>query len=173
VVEAVAAGREAAISITRYLQGKDLTADRPLKLPGKPEYPPIPEIKAEPRAKSPTLPMTERTSFKEVEFSFSEEEALREANRCLNCGVCSECMLCVKACPADAVEHALEDEIRECRWGRLFSPPGDMIDLSKIRESSLWDGEDNYQHGVRRMLGASGGRENFTSVRRRHPHKVA
>ena len=178
VVEAVAAGREAATSIARYLQGKDLTAGRPLKLPGKPEYPPIPEMKAEPRAKSPTLPMTERKTFKEVEFSFSEDEALREANRCLNCGVCSECMLCVKACPADAVEHSLEDEIREVQVGTVILSTGyDMIDPSKIRGEYSYGTAKNVITNMEfeRMLSASG--PSAGEIARpsdgKHPHKVA
>ncbi len=178
VVEAVAAGREAAISIARHLQGKDLTADRPLKLPGNPEYPPIPEMKPEARAKSPTLPMAERRSFKEVELAFSEEEAEREANRCLNCGVCSECMLCVKACPADAVEHSLEDEILEVPVGTVILSTGyDMIDPSKIRGEFSYGTARNVITNMEfeRMLSASG--PSAGEIARpsdgTHPHRVA
>jgi hypothetical protein len=51
VVEAVAAGREAAESIFRHLNGEDMYEGRPLQFPENPQYPPIPpEIKREARA---------------------------------------------------------------------------------------------------------------------------
>jgi len=46
----------------------------------------------------------------EVEIPFTEEEARYGANRCLDCGVCSECHECVKACPANAIDFDLRDE---------------------------------------------------------------
>jgi heterodisulfide reductase subunit A len=46
----------------------------------------------------------------EVELPFTEEEARYGANRCLDCGVCSECHECVKACPANAIDFSLRDE---------------------------------------------------------------
>ena len=46
----------------------------------------------------------------EVERPLSEEEARYGANRCLDCGICSECHECVKACPAHAIDFNLRDE---------------------------------------------------------------
>ena len=110
VVEAVAAGKEVAESIHRYINGMDLAEGRPVKYPENPEYPPIPEeIKTERRAINPEIEASQRKGFREVELALAEEEAQREANRCLNCGVCSECMECVKACPAQAIDHSMED----------------------------------------------------------------
>ena len=34
----------------------------------------------------------------------SEQQARREAQRCLSCGVCFECDNCFAACPEDAIE---------------------------------------------------------------------
>jgi len=57
------------------------------------------------------LPAEERIrSMAEVEFPLNEEEARHGANRCLDCGVCSECQQCVKACPAHAIDFSLRDE---------------------------------------------------------------
>ncbi|MFH0821624.1 MAG: FAD-dependent oxidoreductase, partial [Pseudomonadota bacterium] len=54
VVEAVAAGKQAAVSISRYLKGEDVAAGRPSVFPEDPQYPPVPsEIKAEARAHNP------------------------------------------------------------------------------------------------------------------------
>ena len=44
----------------------------------------------------------------------TEEEARREAARCLDCGICSECHLCVRVCKAGAIDHQeapFEEEI--------------------------------------------------------------
>jgi heterodisulfide reductase subunit A len=57
------------------------------------------------------LPVSERIeSMVEVEIPFTEEEARYGANRCLDCGVCSECYECVRVCPAHAIDFNLRDE---------------------------------------------------------------
>ncbi len=89
-----------------------------------PEYPPIPNIRPEARAKNPELTVPQRTGFQEVEQAFSEDEAVREANRCLNCGVCSECMECVKACPAEAVDHTMQDDLLTVKVGTIILSTG-------------------------------------------------
>jgi heterodisulfide reductase subunit A len=42
--------------------------------------------------------------FKDVELTFTEEQALQSANRCLDCSNCRECHQCVSACPAYAID---------------------------------------------------------------------
>jgi hypothetical protein len=37
-----------------------------------------------------------------------KSEAKREAERCLKCGICSECYQCVDACLAKAVNHDMQ-----------------------------------------------------------------
>jgi heterodisulfide reductase subunit A-like polyferredoxin len=57
------------------------------------------------------LPIADRIqSLAEVEVPFTEEEARYSANRCLDCGICSECRECAKACPAKAIDFNLRDE---------------------------------------------------------------
>ncbi|HTY25556.1 MAG TPA: FAD-dependent oxidoreductase [Desulfomonilaceae bacterium] len=178
VVEAVAAGREAAVSISRYLKGEDLNAGRPWKISPDRQYPPIPDIRPEARAKNPELPVSERKGFQEVELAFSEDEAQREANRCLNCGVCSECMECVKACPAEAVDHTLADEIREVDVGTVILSTGyELIDPDRIRGEFSYGTAPNVITNMEfeRMLSASGP---FAGEIKRpsdglHPSKVA
>ncbi|MFZ5864626.1 MAG: NAD(P)-binding protein [Thermodesulfobacteriota bacterium] len=179
VVEAVGAGHEAAISIARYLRGEDVAAGRPAKTPEHREYPPIPEMKAEARAVNPELSVSDRMkNFSEVELAFSEEEALREANRCLNCGVCSECMECVKACPAGAIDHALQDEYRDVDVGTIILSTGyELIDPSKIRSEFSYGKAPNVITNMEfeRMLSASG--PYAGEVKRlsdgHHPKKIA
>ena len=90
VIEAIAAGRRAAIAIDKYLKGDatrveiyDLKAGVVGELPGQE----IDEAwEEQPRVVVPTLPVQERKgSFAEVELSFSEERARQEARRCLRC----------------------------------------------------------------------------------------
>ena len=86
VVEAVASGKEAAISIERYLKGEDIGADRPLEWKG---------IELEPqnverleRQQMQRLSIAQRkNSFEEIDSGFSEQQARLEAGRCLKiCG---------------------------------------------------------------------------------------
>lgn len=179
VVEAVAAGKEAAISITRFINGEDMAAGRPRKKQDHAEYPPIPEMPAEARAKNPEIGVTERrVNFQEVELAFSEDEALREANRCLNCGVCSECMECVKACPAGAIDHTMEDEFLDLDVGAIILSTGyEVINPSSIRSEFGYGIAQNVITNMEfeRMLSASGP---FAGEVKRpsdgsHPHKVA
>ncbi len=179
VVEAVAAGREAAESIHRFINGLNLKEGRPLTFPENPEYPPIPvEIKTEPRAKNPEIPAGQRSDFNEVELAFSEDEAQREAARCLNCGVCSECMECVRACPAQAIDHAMEDQILDVEVGTVIISTGyEMIDPDRLRQEYAYGTAPNVLTNMEfeRMLSASG--PNAGEVKRpsddHHPKKVA
>ncbi len=178
VVEAVAAGREVAESIERYLKGQDLAEGRPFHYPENPEYPPIPEMKAEARAVNPEIPVTERSNFKEVELALSEGEAQREANRCLNCGVCSECMECVKACPAEAIDHSMTDEFMEVKVGTVILSPGyELIDADRVRQEYAYGSAQNVITNMEfeRMLSASGPNagEVLRPSDKHHPKKVA
>lgn len=178
VVEAVAAGREAAESIHRFLNGMDLSQDRPMLMPENPEYPPIPEMKPEARAVNSEIPVSERKGFTEVELAFPEDEAMREANRCLNCGICSECMECVRACPAEAVDHSMEDEFLKVDVGTIIVSTGyEMIEPDKVRGEFSYGTAPNVLTNMEfeRMLSASG--PNAGEVKRpsdgHHPKKVA
>jgi len=90
VIEAIAAGRRAAIAIDKYLKGDtsrveiyDLKAGVVGELPSQ-EVEESWEI--QPRIAVPILPVKERkTSFAEVELSFPEERAKQEGKRCLRC----------------------------------------------------------------------------------------
>ncbi len=87
VVAAIAAGKEAAISIARYLRGQDLRAGRPWAWQGLASRPE--GLVPQPREVIPCLPLAQRLrTFKEVDLGFTEEQARREAARCSRlCGV--------------------------------------------------------------------------------------
>ena len=126
VIAAMAAGRKAAISIDRYLSGKDMRRGRDK------EGTQISEIevdydgvKPEKRIKAATLSLDARKrNFREVVLGFSEEEAINEAKRCLACGGCSECMQCQKACQAEAIIHDMREEEVEINVGSIILFPG-------------------------------------------------
>lgn len=104
IIEAIANGQKAAGYIKRYLQG-DVLRVRPEEAVTaaeiKVEIPPSVEKQA--RQPMPALPVTERlTNFSEVELGLSEEAAIEEAQRCLNCAG----HLCKDVCPYDAPQFA-------------------------------------------------------------------
>lgn len=121
-IGAIAAGREAAESIERYLDHRDMAAGREKPAVENPIYRPIPE--GEPkraRARMPELPPESRKgNFLEVELGFPEETGRQEASRCLNCGYCSECYQCVDACLAKAIDHEQQALIREVDVGAVL-----------------------------------------------------
>ncbi len=128
-ISAVAAGREAAVSISRYLNGKDLKEGRePFEVPQN-NFQTIPEnIEKTPRASMPRISMEERKSgFAEVELGLTEDQAVAEAKKCLNCMVCCECFECVKACGAGAVTletHGQQSETIAINVGSIVLAPG-------------------------------------------------
>ncbi|MBD3325307.1 NAD(P)-binding protein, partial [candidate division KSB3 bacterium] len=137
VVHAIAHGHEVAISIDRYIRGDDLASNRkasPRQVAAMPEG----FISQKPPQPLPLLGVPERTtSFKEVEAALSEDEAVKEASRCLDCGVCCECLQCVAACEAKAVNHDLTDTVEELHVGSILFIPG----------CSLSDLSNRYQYG--------------------------
>jgi len=132
VIDAIAAGHKAAVSIDRYLRGEDLRAPRITKLP-KVELS-AQEIAAklasgtvnrQGRAELRNRPAAERvTDFGEVALPLSEEEALAEAQRCLSCGTCSECLECVRACQAKAIDHLMSEKLVDLNVGAIILAPG-------------------------------------------------
>jgi formate dehydrogenase major subunit len=92
-VRAVAAGKLAAVSIDQYLNGRPVQGDPDMitVLMGKMSEEELAEffrnIEKSSRAPMPEIPVKERIgNFKEVELGFTEDTAIREAGRCMNCG---------------------------------------------------------------------------------------
>ncbi len=87
VIEAMAAGEKAAVSIHKYLRGKSMTEDR-IRPPDKrveiPKAVETPEEKG--RVRMPCLALKRRLSgFEEVNLGYSRKKAVEEAKRCLRC----------------------------------------------------------------------------------------
>ena len=88
VVEAVAAGRRAAIAIDRYLQGETLEPAPTHSMTIPYDQVEMERFRKRPRMAVSTLPVQERVAnFREVELGFDKLDALKEADRCLQCGM--------------------------------------------------------------------------------------
>ncbi|MBE0480263.1 MAG: FAD-dependent oxidoreductase, partial [Dehalococcoidia bacterium] len=123
VIEAIAAGKEAAISIDRYLRRDDLRAGRDRDFTKVDVT--LDDIEKQPREKPSHVSAQERKSdFREVMHALTEEQARAEAARCVACGLCSECYQCVAACQAHALDHTMKDEVLELQVGSMVLAPG-------------------------------------------------
>ncbi|MFW9987280.1 MAG: heterodisulfide reductase-related iron-sulfur binding cluster [Candidatus Odinarchaeota archaeon] len=88
-VDAIGNGREAAYSIDRYFRGIDLKEGRIRKNDLKRSTIPKKYIQVQTCQDMNFMPGPERLAcFDEMELGFTEEQAKKEANRCLNCNCC-------------------------------------------------------------------------------------
>ncbi len=112
VVEAIASGKKAAVSIDRYLRGKDLKAGREAEV-NLVKKPPREGVEKRPRQAIPLLPVDQRKSnFNEIKIGFDKERAEQEEKRCMACGSrafikyledCMTCYTCERDCPEKAI----------------------------------------------------------------------
>jgi NADPH-dependent glutamate synthase beta subunit-like oxidoreductase len=110
IVEAMAQGREAALSIQRFLRGEDLYYGRGNGRPHELHFEAdLSRAKPGGRVAMPSLPLSQRKAYEEVARGYSRQEALAEAERCLNCGLpfglrtCWFCLPCEIECPEEAL----------------------------------------------------------------------
>jgi len=132
VIEAIAAGRKASVSIDRYLKGQDLKDDSTVRT-GRVEKPPKEGIPTLPRQNAPVSgAQARKADFSEIKTGFDEDMAYFESRRCMTCGSrallnpveeCRLCQACERICPQKA----------------LSILPGKIVEpLVKIADS--WDG---------------------------------
>lgn len=109
LIEAVANGKRAALSMDDYLRGFSAATEFNLtieKLPTRNYQMPEDYEKCE-RTAPPTTRLDRRTGISEVETGYNEAEARRQAERCLSCHIqtiydpqlCVMCNRCVDVCP--------------------------------------------------------------------------
>ncbi|MBE9574793.1 MAG: FAD-dependent oxidoreductase [Proteobacteria bacterium] len=123
VVEAVACGKDVAESIDRYLNGRDLKEGREQDWSyEKPDTEGELHLSRTPMRK---ISVEEREgNFKEIALGFTEKEARDEAQRCMKCGICSECYQCVSACLAGAIDHSMIPREHTIEVGSIVVAPG-------------------------------------------------
>jgi heterodisulfide reductase subunit A len=121
VIEAIASGKWAAESAHRYLRGIDLLRDRRkilgiqksqiyktrVRAGDRIQEAPLERANDVKRITPKHLAVKERLSdaSKEVVQSFTEDEAVSEASRCIYCANCGVCKECVRTCEAEAIIH--------------------------------------------------------------------
>jgi indolepyruvate ferredoxin oxidoreductase alpha subunit len=104
-IEGLAAGRKAALSIHRYLSGVDLRANRETEgISTELVSVNIEMVESQPRIEEPSLPIQPiKNNFQEVHLLPDREAILEEAKRCLHCGACHSCDICLLQCPEGAI----------------------------------------------------------------------
>lgn len=132
IISAAADGRKAAEQIDRYLRGPSWApAPRFVQITVLDHHRMAEDYDEYSRLLVPTIPLDRRTGIAEVEAGFTEEQARREASRCLRCWINtifdgneiegSECILCggcVDVCPENCLvlvplgQLAVSDEVR-------------------------------------------------------------
>jgi heterodisulfide reductase subunit A-like polyferredoxin len=122
MAEAMAGGRRAAEEIYAHVLsihggGKTTTAS------GKPDFSSALSVMVAPNP-SPSAAPEERAGMprasgaglqpdmSEINLGYDKNQAMYEAKRCLDCGLCSGCRECVKACAAGAIIHDERTEER-------------------------------------------------------------
>jgi heterodisulfide reductase subunit A-like polyferredoxin len=159
-IDAIAHGHRAAEAIHRYLRGAGPQGE-PVAGEDAPRQAsnPRPNAPRRRRLPMPQASAEERTrDMREIDLGYSEDDAVAEAQRCLNCGLCSDCRLCEKACGLGAIAHNMRPQTDVLHVGAVIVTPG-----SEEIEASL---RGEYGHGryanvlssvqFERMLSASG-----------------
>lgn len=105
IIEAISAGKRAALSMDRYLNGKDLRIEREEDIEETTWIKDWNKVTRKPeRYTAPYIDIGRRkVSFEEVDeiLAKTKEVAASEARRCLECGPCSECLGREELCEAD------------------------------------------------------------------------
>jgi heterodisulfide reductase subunit A-like polyferredoxin len=162
VIEAVGAGKRAAESIMRFINKEDQSYNRFedfIKPIPKDLLPSIKNVDKKLRAKVQNLEIKARiNNFNEIESPVSMEEAIAEAERCLNCALCSECMECVDACEKKAIDHNMKDQLMELEVGSVILTPGFEEFNAEIKGEYGFNRYKNVLTSVQfeRMLSAAG-----------------
>lgn len=143
VIEAIDSGNKAGRAIDEYLRTGKITKVEEEKVeephPAKEEAKrklERGEVELKPRQPMRMLAPAERIrSFDEVELGYTEEEAIQEAKRCLECGVCSRCEECVRICEAGALLHDQKEWELQLDVGAIIVATGvENIDASTKQE---------------------------------------
>lgn len=111
VVEAIAAGKQAALDIDRFLSGDGTSSVFTRRRRAMVPFLPVPASEKIGTRRIPLsyLDPAERSkTFDLVEIGYSEESAREEAKRCLRCDSCIRCGACEAVCRDQMLVHALQ-----------------------------------------------------------------
>ncbi|MBN2401313.1 MAG: FAD-dependent oxidoreductase [Spirochaetes bacterium] len=142
VIEAIAAGKRAALSIGKYLRKESVIPQIKNAQPGRLNNEEI-RFAAERYGREERIAMTEEPSgerifdFREVSSGYKAEEAEAEASRCIAGKVegCIECGECERRCEVKAIDYSIKDEIVDLDFDGIVLAPGfDLYDPSEKKE---------------------------------------
>jgi len=168
IVQSMAHGREAAISIDRYLRGEDLLQGRESE--GTQISPFRSLLSYSKRMEREVLP----DMVKPLAASLTAEEAMEEAKRCLNCAGCSDCGECAKACQPKAINYEMKEEFIELHVGSIIVATGfDPFD-PKLKPEFGYGKYPNVLQGleIERLCSASGPTKGEIIVDGKKPKEV-
>ena len=142
VVDAIAAGKRAARSISKYLRGESIIEDAAESVPERLNEAELAalskRIEKAARIHMSEEPIEERiTNFREVAIGYTPEDAISEASRCLAGQIegCIQCGECERRCEVKAIDHAMKDEIVDMRFDSVVLAPGfDLYDPTEKKE---------------------------------------
>ena len=133
-IDAIAAGKEAAISLHRYVQpGQTLTMGRDRRnyhaLDKSQALVPMDCFDAD-RRQIPGYNAAKAKSFGDTRTTFTEEQVKKETARCLGCGatkvdeyLCVGCGLCTTKCEFDAIRLELRTDMKPVQAGTFETMP--------------------------------------------------
>lgn len=160
VVTAMLAGKKAANSIDRWINTRDLRADRELEGPYHTAYTvDTAGVLMQRQIAVPSLdPATRGRSFDEVHTGYTPEQAIAEAKRCLACGICCDCHICATACQANAIDYTQTAQTRELNVGAIVLAPGFEIFDARLKKDLGYGRFPNVLTSLEfeRILSASG-----------------
>ncbi|MBM3333936.1 FAD-dependent oxidoreductase, partial [Candidatus Sumerlaeota bacterium] len=159
LVEAIAAGQRAADAIGRYLSGEALPKPHLQSGqtgPKRPQWSEEERAQFEARLADAGVAACERVAIPHT--GYTDEMAQREAARCLNCGLCCECMECVRACKRNAIDHQQREEHFDVEVGAIILAPGYDVFDAKTKSAFGFGRYANVLTSLQfeRMLSASG-----------------
>jgi heterodisulfide reductase subunit A-like polyferredoxin len=160
VVTAMLAGKKAANSIDRWINGRDLRVGRELEGPYHTAYTvDTAGVLMQRQIPVPSLDATRRSrTFDEVHTGYTAEQAIAEAKRCLACGICCDCHLCATACQANAIDYTQAAESHELNVGAIVLAPGFEIFDARLKKDLGYGRFPNVLTSLEfeRILSASG-----------------
>ncbi len=146
LIDAVASGKSCARHIVEHLQGAPLVAATTHKHVEIPNFKREASYEKLPRTEIPAAPVEERRASQtaSVESGFGVKEAVREASRCLDCGVntifdsekCILCGGCADICPETCLELVSADRLvgdpEVAATLRAHFGPAELAEMSAI-----------------------------------------